>query len=160
MKYKLQSTNYKVKYKLQSEVQITKYKVQSDMDTGSELRFMFRQPPYGIGPNGRLHWGQKARLVAQVRGAAKLVALSVLRKCVGGDAWFVPRVYDVVWFYSRGVEPDADNVVGRCKPILDGCADAFGVDDRWWRLGEVRRVKVACGAAEAGHVVVVFHDEG
>ncbi len=31
---------------------------------------------------------------------------------------------------------DDDNMVSRCKAHRDGIADAIGVDDRHWRLGE------------------------
>jgi hypothetical protein len=61
------------------------------------------------------------------------------------------------WFYKRGVPPDVDNVVARLKPLLDGCAQAFGVNDRDFEDITVRRVKTL--AADAGTVTLVFDTE-
>ena len=42
---------------------------------------------------------------------------------------FKPLWYRIVWYY-KGVKPDADNIVARCKHVLDGCAFGFGVMTR------------------------------
>lgn len=52
---------------------------------------------------------------------------------------FPAREFSVTWYY-KGVIPDIDNVVARLKPLLDGCAQAFGINDRYLELGRVRRV--------------------
>ena len=121
----------------------------------TQMRLLFTQPPYAMGANGRLHWARKARLVKAKRAEARLVALAALRQfdCFSD---FTPRVYDVYWYYARGVEPDEDNVLSRCKALLDGCADALRVNDRSWHLGQIHRVKVGTRDALAGRVELVF----
>lgn len=136
------------------KVQITKYKVQSDM----EMKLLFEQPCYEMSPNGRLHWGKKARLVSKVRTSSKLLTLCVVRNYPEFEG-FVPNVYDIVWYYSRGPEPDEDNVVARLKPILDGCADALRVNDRGWHLGALERVKVKAADPLSGKVEIVLRYE-
>ena len=124
----------------------------------NEMRLLFEQPCYELSANGRCHWRKKAALVRKVRGAAKLMTLAVKRSYYEFDG-FVPVVYDVTWYYSRGVAPDEDNLVGRCKALLDGVADALGVDDRGWHLGVVSRVKVGMRDALAGRVEITLRSE-
>ena len=120
------------------------------------MRFLFRQPPVVLRPNGRGHWAARARAVKRVREEARLVVLAVLRK----DAVrFVPRRYDVTWCYWAGAGPDLDNVLASCKALLDGCADAFGVNDRELELGMVVRVKVKRSDALAGYVELKFYGD-
>lgn len=96
----------------------------------------------------------RMRRKAEVRADARVRAEEVLQ--VMGVERFVPCCVDVRWFY-RGVCPDVDNVVARLKPLLDGCADAFGVDDRCLELGRVQRVHAL---GELGcEVELVFSDE-
>lgn len=122
------------------------------------MQLLFEQPCYDMSPNGRLHWGKKARLVRKVRTSSKLVTLAVVRAYPEFDG-FEPTVYDIVWYYSRGVEPDEDNVVARVKPVLDGCADALKVNDRDWHLGTLSRVKVGTKDALAGRVEITLRRE-
>ena len=52
---------------------------------------------------------------------------------------FQPREYTLVWYY-KGAKRDADNCLASCKAYLDGCADAWGSNDRDWECGGIRRV--------------------
>lgn len=53
-----------------------------------------------------------------------------------------PAVWiEITWHYKYGVKPDFDNVVASAKPLIDGCAQAFGINDRDLELGRVRRVR-------------------
>ena len=72
----------------------------------------------------------------------------------GAPQGFVPTGYRIVWYY-KGVRPDADNIVARCKHYLDGCALAFGVNDATWEFGGVQRVH---DSARGGEVEIVFSD--
>lgn len=63
--------------------------------------------------------------------------------------------YELVWFYY-GNRTDADNCLASCKAYLDGCAEAFGGNDRDWDCAGVRRLK---DAQRAGTVQLVFRDE-
>lgn len=85
----------------------------------------------------------------QVRDAAFLQVRGALQ-----GRRFVPGSYEVVWYY-KGVQPDADNCLARCKALLDGAARAMHVDDRVFECGGVRRVH-SLEAGVAGYVDLVF----
>lgn len=121
-----------------------------------EMRLLFKQPPVALRPNGRECWQVRARLVKKVRTQARLVVLSVLRKDPERWEGFVPVRYDVTWFYWAGKGPDADNALASCKALLDGCADGFGMNDRYLVPGRVDRVKVKRADARAGYVELRF----
>jgi hypothetical protein len=55
------------------------------------------------------------------------------------------------------MKPDIDNVVARLKPLIDGCALAFGINDRDLELGRVRRVHTL--DEQAGTLVLHFDTE-
>ncbi len=121
------------------------------------MRLLFRQPPAVLRPNGRGCWPVRARMVKNVRGQARLVVLSVLRREPERWAGFVPTRYEITWFFWAGLGPDADNVVASCKALLDGCADGFGINDRYLVPGRVDRVKVKRADARAGYVELRFY---
>lgn len=121
-----------------------------------EMKLLFKQPPALLGPNGRACWAGRARQVKITRSGARLVVLSVLRADADQWAGWRPRVYGVTWYYWSGAGPDVDNVVARCKALLDGCADAFGINDRSLELGRVARVRVKRADARAGYVELCF----
>ena len=118
-----------------------------------ELRLLFEQPPLEVGPNGRLHWAKKARVVKGLRVRAKLVTLAVVHAYPEFEG-FRPSWYDIEWFYTYGVEPDEDGIIGRCKALLDGIADALKVNDRTWHVGRVMRTKVGANDALGGKVEI------
>ena len=66
---------------------------------------------------------------------------------------FPAREVSVTWYY-KGQMPDIDNVVARLKPLIDGCAQAFGINDRDLELGRVRRVHTL--GKQAGTVILRF----
>ena len=119
-------------------------------------------------PNGRIPLTRQAAIRAnyasmsakkQERHDSYTVALHETRKVLDvarRHFLFVPKMYSIVWYY-RGVRPDADNVVARCKHVLDGCAAAFGVNDRTWELGRVKRVH---DLEKGGRVELIFTDDG
>jgi hypothetical protein len=43
--------------------------------------------------------------------------------------------------------------------LLDGCADALGMNDRKLHLGEVHRVRVQRRSPKAGRLLIRFHDD-
>ena len=124
-----------------------------------KLRLMFEQPPLEVGPNGRLHWAKKARVVRKLREQAKLVTLQVVHAYPEFEG-FRPIRYDIEWFYTYGVEPDEDGIIGRCKALLDGIADELKVNDRTWHVGRVIRTKVEAKDPFSGKVVLIFRGKG
>ena len=69
---------------------------------------------------------------------------------------FPAREVSAIWFY-KGPKPDIDNVVARLKPLIDGCAKAFGINDRDLELGRVRRVHTL--GINAGKIFLIFDTE-
>jgi Holliday junction resolvase RusA-like endonuclease len=69
---------------------------------------------------------------------------------------FPAREVSAIWFY-KGPKPDIDNVVARLKPLIDGCAKAFGINDRDLELGRVRRVHTL--GKNAGKIFLIFDTE-
>lgn len=69
---------------------------------------------------------------------------------------FPAREVSVTWFF-KGMMPDIDNVVARLKPLIDGCAMAFGINDRDLELGRVRRVHTL--EKQAGTLILHFNTE-
>ena len=133
-----------------------------------EMRLLFKQPPAVLRPNAcapldlraarRAH-GMRMQAKKRLRLQARLLVLALLRKEPERWAGFVPVRYDVTWFYWSGLGPDADNVVASCKALLDGCADGFGINDRYLVPGRVDRVKVKRASAHAGMVELCFRSE-
>ena len=85
---------------------------------------------------------------------AALLALRKLPTVDGKVCNFKPTEYRIAWYY-KGVRPDSDNIVARCKHVLDGCAFAFGVNDASWEFGGVHRVN---DRARGGEVEIIFSD--
>lgn len=78
-------------------------------------------------PNGPSNRFAKSRETKKHRGWACIATREVL----GRDAGFVPSaILLVVHPKSRGPAPDKDNSIAACKAMLDGVADALGVNDR------------------------------
>ena len=119
----------------------------------------FAQPAADYRPNGGGNRWRRARLAKKMRQEAYLVALAQLREEPLRWAAFCPRVYDLVWYFWAGPGPDEDNVVASCKALLDGCADALGVNDRKLHLGEVHRVRVQRRSPKAGRLLIRFYEE-
>ena len=122
------------------------------------MSLLFDQPSYELSLNGRLNWRQKASMVRKVRTTAKLLTLAVVRAYPEFEG-FEPNEYDITWYYTYGVEPDEDNIVGRCKSLLDGMADALKVNDRGWHLNRIRRIRVGAKVPLSGRVEIVLRKE-
>lgn len=120
-----------------------------------ELTITMRHPVAALRPNGgRAHWSVVARAKKQARGNAKLLALHALGR--DGLDGFRPCRYRVVWYFHMGPPPDHDNVIASLKSALDGCADAFKVNDRAWTLEGVEPVR---NAARSGYLELIFTEE-
>lgn len=117
------------------------------------VRVDLPHPPRELRPNGRVHWAAKARAVRHARAAAMQMALArMLRLHLER---FLPGSYTLHWYY-KGIAPDADNCLASCKAYLDGCCDAFGVDDRQLECMGIHRVY---SKEFAGYVSLVFSRE-
>lgn len=113
-----------------------------------------RHPAKELRPNGRAHTMAVVRAKKEARGRARIVALAGMQRAGAQRGVFAPVRYRITWLY-KGTRPDQDNVVAACKAYLDGCADAFAVNDRAWTLEPVDLVH---DKERAGWMVLAFSD--
>lgn len=78
-----------------------------------------------------------SNIKTKTRNSAEIKARMLLQYLGYED--FKPTRYSIVWYYL--VKPDADNTVTRCKALLDGCCNAFGINDRDLDIASVQRIK-------------------
>lgn len=101
-------------------------------------------PAKELRPNGRPHFMARARAKKSARMSAYFEAMSRLRVALAeryhGDAIeFHPTRYTLRWYYWGNV-PDEDNCLAACKAYIDGCADAFDINDRTLSCAGIERV--------------------
>lgn len=87
-------------------------------------------PPAVLSPNGRAHWSRKAKAAAQAREAACLLCQAAGMRALPWRSMAVRITFQPP---SRR-RMDLDNTLSRCKSLLDGVADATGVDDSRWAI--------------------------
>jgi hypothetical protein len=81
------------------------------------------------GPNSRRHWSQRARDDAEWRRTGFLCAKDAINRGeASGYPWGRVRVRYVSTTPSRRSR-DPDNLIGACKPLLDGLRDAGVIID-------------------------------
>lgn len=111
-----------------------------------KLDIEFEHPDRILSPNtqvpltargARVHNLKRTEVKTKTRRVAYYKALAARLKCEQQN--FPARWLEITWYY-KGMRPDVDNVVARLKPLIDGCAEAFGINDRDIELGRVRRV--------------------
>lgn len=85
-------------------------------------------PPRELHPNGRAHWGAKARHARKQRAEAILLA-----RQAGYDKMDWPKDGRLcVWITGYAKDKrrrDADGLLSACKWSLDAIAEVMGVDD-------------------------------
>lgn len=93
-------------------------------------------PAKALWPNGRPHFMAKAREAKKHRAWANLATLEVKPACFKHNGEPIP-VTIYVHAKPRGPLPDEDNCVAACKSMLDGIADALGVNDKAFKAPKV-----------------------
>ena len=101
-------------------------------------------PAKELHPNARPHFMARARAKKHARQVAYLVALSALRDALAQHdpstpATFTPTHYYLRWSYWGNI-PDEDNCLAACKAYIDGCADAFDINDKTLSCAGIERV--------------------
>lgn len=128
-----------------------------------KLDIEFPHPDRVLSPNShapltergaQMHGFIKVGAKMNTRNSAYMRALRALATVPQRN--FPAKEFSVTWYY-KGICPDIDNVVARLKPLLDGCAMAFGINDRELELGRVRRVHTL--DKRAGTLVLHFDTE-
>lgn len=105
-------------------------------------------PPRDLSPNARLHWSRKARAAKKYRHDCWALALAafpyrgrpVFEECEEIHVW-------MTYLPPDKRHRDLDNCLASSKALLDGLADALGVNDRRFRLHPYLSDKVIKGGA-------------
>lgn len=105
--------------------------------------------PQGVWRMHCAHIGQKKKAKDDATKLAKEALLAA------GLRSLAPVEYELHWFY-HGPKADADNCLASCKAYLDGCATAFGSNDRDWDCAGVRRLP---DAARKDTILLIFRTE-
>ena len=99
-------------------------------------------PPSSLSPNARGHWSIKAKAAAKARRDASIICQASGIRALGWPAMHVSIEFRAPDRRRR----DADNMLSSCKSLLDGLADASGVDDSRWSITITRGAPVKGGA--------------
>lgn len=90
-------------------------------------------PSPTLSPNARVHWAKRSKAVGIARTAAAEAtrqAVSVNgRERIAACEHIGYRI-QIAWERGRSGMRDEDNALASCKAIIDGIADALGIDDR------------------------------
>jgi len=91
---------------------------------GNEVRVQLPWPSKDLSPNARVHWARKSRATRTARTEAWLVTGAVCRR----PGW--PRAAVALTFHPPDKRRrDLQNCIGSAKALVDGIADALGIDD-------------------------------
>lgn len=99
-------------------------------------------PPSSLSPNSRGHWSIKAKAAAKARRDASIICQASGIRALGWPAMHVSIEFRAPDRRRR----DADNMLSSCKSLLDGLADASGVDDSRWSITITRGAPIKGGA--------------
>ena len=91
-------------------------------------------PPKELSPNARLHWAQLRKHTKAYREACYWQ--SIAQGIKPNVKYPAPVTVTLEFVPPARRHYDVDNLIARMKSGLDGLADALGVNDRDFRLGE------------------------
>lgn len=96
-------------------------------------------PPKSLSPNSRANWRDKAAAAQSTRRDAALMCMSQGLRCLPFEKVHVSFTFHP----ATNASFDIDNALARCKSMIDGIADAIGIDDGLWKIsldkGEKRK---------------------
>lgn len=93
-------------------------------------------PPSELSPNGRLHWAQLARAKKIFRQRCYYETLQQRQK--QGDGLFGKLKLEMTFYRPQRRDYDRDNLLARCKAMLDGVADGLKINDKHFDTIAVR----------------------
>lgn len=99
-------------------------------------------PDKALSPNSRKHWSIKAKAAAKARKDASIICQASGIRALGWPAMHVSIEFRAPDRRHR----DLDNQLASAKSVLDGLADASGVDDSLWSITITRGAPVKGGA--------------
>ena len=104
-------------------------------------------PPSELSPNGRLHWAQFAKAKKMFRERCYYETLQ--QRQSQGDGLVGKLKLEMTFYRPQKRDYDRDNLLARCKAMLDGVADGLKINDKRFDTIAVRV------ADEIGGYVVV-----
>lgn len=96
------------------------------MTNNSRLDWM----PKALSPNARGHWAKKAKAAKAYRYDCFILATQQKLRV----DWDGPITVCLTFHPPDKRKRDLDNLIAACKSLLDGVADALGVNDSRFRL--------------------------
>jgi crossover junction endodeoxyribonuclease RusA len=113
-------------------------------------------PPAALSPNARLHWRGVAAAKKSYRRTVGLLAI-VARK--GHKASGRQRL-DFTFYPPGNHRYDRDNLIARMKAGIDGIADAMGMDDHNFDIGNIDIAPAVKGGLVRIHISESITEEG
>ncbi|MDW8006446.1 MAG: hypothetical protein RMJ05_06975 [Thermomicrobium sp.] len=89
-----------------------------------EIVLVLPLPPATLSPNARVHVLDRAKAARLVREDTRRLARSALAEQGLDEPRWARALVRYRWRASRGPMPDPDNLIARCKPVLDGIVAA------------------------------------
>lgn len=108
------------------------------------MKVIYPFPPNVLSPNARAHWSEIARKKKQVRQDANYMT-RINQVKVSKDK---PVMLAIVFRPATNCRYDIDNAFARCKALIDGIADAIGIDDTHFIYQLARGEPLKGGAVE------------
>lgn len=98
-------------------------------------QFMCSWPVSVLNPNNRAHWRKKSDAKAEQRKESKILALATIPPTARQSLAENGRLKLSLQFIQPDRKArDLDNLIASCKALIDGVADATGVDDSKFRM--------------------------
>lgn len=94
----------------------------------SHLIARYPWPARACFANRKAHWAVKANATKKARAEAHVITRGAINASTDLKS---PRTLFVSFYPPKrsGRDPDVQNVIAACKALIDGVADALGVDD-------------------------------
>ena len=94
------------------------------------MEITFPWPHKDLSPNARVHWAVKSKRAR----AQKMDAFARTYEAKAKVDWEGDIHLFIDFFQPDRRERDQDNMLSSCKSMLDGMAEALGVNDKRFRL--------------------------
>lgn len=122
----------------------------TSLPNNREVRISLPWPDSRLSQNARVHWGQKSAATK----AARHEAGWAVRRCFKGKPGWDRAKVDLTFCPPDERRRDLQNCIGSAKALIDGVADALGIDDAKFDIS------YAFGAATHGGSVLVTIQNG
>lgn len=100
-----------------------------------DFEFFCPFPSRNLSPNARLHWA----VVAKAKKKAKAETFWLAKEAGLGKIEADEIRVSLTFYPPTRARFDDDNLIARCKAIIDGVSQAIEVDDRHFRINAIQR---------------------